>query len=364
MGPLHQRAPGIIGAALDPRVPLTPTLIADLVHVHRALVATVLARRTPDPRERRGRDRRPVLRHRGRRRRRCRVPARTARSPGAVSLLDTAVRNVVGLGVPRTAALVAASIRPAAVLGLARAARDVGARRRPVRGGGLPRRPDGLPSGVVTRYAAAMSEHPVAAHAVGEIAGQILEQLEGEAADLVVLFVSPHFAGTTEDVVGVLRAVLAPRALVGATHGRRRRWRPGGGGHAGDLGVGGERRGPRPAGGAPRRRARRARRCRPGRVADAGRPGAAGRGRRRCCCSPTRSRSRSTASCGCSTRPGPALQVVGGHGVGGRRTRRQPARRRRRRDRPRRGRRAARARRAASMPSSRRAAGRSGSRTS
>jgi small ligand-binding sensory domain FIST len=68
------------------------------------------------------------------------------------------------------------------------------------------------------RYAAAMSEHPVAAQAVGEIAGQILEELEGDRADLMLLFVSPHFTGTTEDVVGVLRAVLAPRALIGATH--------------------------------------------------------------------------------------------------------------------------------------------------
>ena len=70
----------------------------------------------------------------------------------------------------------------------------------------------------MTRYAAAMSEHPVAAHAVGEIAGQILEDLDGAPADLVFVFVSPHFAGTTEDVVGVLRAVLEPRALVGSTH--------------------------------------------------------------------------------------------------------------------------------------------------
>jgi small ligand-binding sensory domain FIST len=63
-----------------------------------------------------------------------------------------------------------------------------------------------------------MSEHPVAAQAVGEIAGQILEELDGGRADLMFVFVSPHFTGTTEDVVGVLRAVLAPRALVGATH--------------------------------------------------------------------------------------------------------------------------------------------------
>ena len=68
------------------------------------------------------------------------------------------------------------------------------------------------------RYAAAMSEHPVAAQAVGEIAGQVLEDLDGARADLMFVFVSPHFAGTTEDVVGVLRTVLAPRALVGATH--------------------------------------------------------------------------------------------------------------------------------------------------
>jgi N-acetylglucosamine-6-phosphate deacetylase len=117
MGPLHQRAPGIIGAALDPRVPLTPTLIGDLVHVHEALVATVFAAG------------RPIL-----------VSDAVATGvpyfdadvtaaegaaylpdgtlTGAVSLLDAAVRNVVGLGTLPTSALVAASIRPAAVLGL------------------------------------------------------------------------------------------------------------------------------------------------------------------------------------------------------------------------------------------------------
>jgi N-acetylglucosamine-6-phosphate deacetylase len=117
MGPLHQRAPGIIGAALDPRVELTPTLIGDLVHVHPALVAMVFAAA------------RPILVSdavaTG-------VPyfdaAVTAVSgaaylpdgtlTGAVSLLDAAVRNVVGLGASRTGAIVAASIRPAAALGL------------------------------------------------------------------------------------------------------------------------------------------------------------------------------------------------------------------------------------------------------
>jgi N-acetylglucosamine-6-phosphate deacetylase len=116
MGPLHQRAPGVIGAALDPRVDLTPTLIGDLVHVHGALVATVFA------------GGRPIL-----------VSDAVATGvpyfdadvtaasgaaylpdgtlTGAVSLLDAAVRNVVGLGVARDDALAAASVRPAAVLG-------------------------------------------------------------------------------------------------------------------------------------------------------------------------------------------------------------------------------------------------------
>jgi small ligand-binding sensory domain FIST len=67
------------------------------------------------------------------------------------------------------------------------------------------------------RYVAAVSEHPVAAHAVGEITGEVLEALDAPP-DLMLIFVSPHFAGATEDVVGVLRSVLAPCALVGATH--------------------------------------------------------------------------------------------------------------------------------------------------
>jgi N-acetylglucosamine-6-phosphate deacetylase len=117
MGPLHQRAPGIIGAALDPRVPLTPTMIGDLVHVHPALVAMVFAAT------------RPIL-----------VSDAVATGvpyfdadvtaasgaaylpdgtlTGAVSLLDTAVRNVIGLGVLPPSVFVAASIRPAARLGL------------------------------------------------------------------------------------------------------------------------------------------------------------------------------------------------------------------------------------------------------
>lgn len=117
MGPLHQRAPGIIGAALDPRVALRPTLIGDLVHVHPALVATVFAAGAPilvsdavatgveyfDA---------AVTEAAGA----AYLPDGTL--TGGVALLDTAVRNVVGIGVDPGAALAAASDRPAAVLGL------------------------------------------------------------------------------------------------------------------------------------------------------------------------------------------------------------------------------------------------------
>ncbi len=68
------------------------------------------------------------------------------------------------------------------------------------------------------RYAAAISEHPFPAHAVGEIAGDLLEQLDGDPPDLLVVFVSPHFAGATEDIASVLREVLQPAAFIGATH--------------------------------------------------------------------------------------------------------------------------------------------------
>lgn len=70
----------------------------------------------------------------------------------------------------------------------------------------------------MNHYASAISEHPVAAQAVGELAGSILEQLDGNRADLVVAFVSPHFGGATEDIGGVLHAVLRPRALIGSTN--------------------------------------------------------------------------------------------------------------------------------------------------
>ena len=69
------------------------------------------------------------------------------------------------------------------------------------------------------RYASALSCHPVAAHAVGETAGEILEALDGEDPHLVVCFASSHFVGTFDDAANALRELLAPEVLIGATAG-------------------------------------------------------------------------------------------------------------------------------------------------
>lgn len=64
-------------------------------------------------------------------------------------------------------------------------------------------------------YAAALSEHPLATHAVGEVIGQLIEEL-GTDPDLAVLFVTPPHAGALEDIAHAIRATLDPRCLVGA----------------------------------------------------------------------------------------------------------------------------------------------------
>lgn len=69
----------------------------------------------------------------------------------------------------------------------------------------------------MSQYEAALSQHPLAASAVGEVAGELLERLGGERPDLVVCFTSPHHVGTFEDLTGVLRQVLEPDVLIGCT---------------------------------------------------------------------------------------------------------------------------------------------------
>jgi small ligand-binding sensory domain FIST len=67
-------------------------------------------------------------------------------------------------------------------------------------------------------FAAALSQHPLATHAVGEVTGEVLERL-GPGPDLAVLFASADHVGAMEDIAGAVQSLLAPRALIGATAG-------------------------------------------------------------------------------------------------------------------------------------------------
>ncbi len=69
----------------------------------------------------------------------------------------------------------------------------------------------------MTSFASALSQHPIATQAVGEVGGEILEQLGGEGCDLAVCFASTHHVGAFEDMAPALRSVLQPRVLVGGT---------------------------------------------------------------------------------------------------------------------------------------------------
>ena len=69
-------------------------------------------------------------------------------------------------------------------------------------------------------FAAALSQHPLATQAVGEVCGSILEQLGAEGSadcDLAVCFASPHHVGAFEDIANALRSILEPRVLLGGT---------------------------------------------------------------------------------------------------------------------------------------------------
>ena len=65
-------------------------------------------------------------------------------------------------------------------------------------------------------YAAAMSEHPIATQATGEVVGQVLEAI-GDRPDLAVVFVTASHAGALEDVASTIREVLHPGTLLGTT---------------------------------------------------------------------------------------------------------------------------------------------------
>lgn len=79
-------------------------------------------------------------------------------------------------------------------------------------GGTIPKRPPYRVGSMP--FASAISEHPVTAHAVGELAGSVLENL-GERPDLAMVFVTPPHAGALEDAVGAIDELLHPLALLG-----------------------------------------------------------------------------------------------------------------------------------------------------
>ncbi|MDQ6910814.1 MAG: hypothetical protein M3Z84_08560, partial [Actinomycetota bacterium] len=65
-------------------------------------------------------------------------------------------------------------------------------------------------------FAAALSEHPVTADAVGEVVGEVVERLSATTPpDLALLFVTPAHLGGVGEAVRALRATLAPHTLLG-----------------------------------------------------------------------------------------------------------------------------------------------------
>lgn len=68
------------------------------------------------------------------------------------------------------------------------------------------------------QVAAALSEHPLPTHAVGEAVGAVLESV-GLAPDLACVFVTAGHAGALEDISGAVRSVLRPKVLLGASSG-------------------------------------------------------------------------------------------------------------------------------------------------
>jgi small ligand-binding sensory domain FIST len=65
-------------------------------------------------------------------------------------------------------------------------------------------------------FASALSEHPIASHATGEVSGSVLEAI-GERPDLVMVFATRPHAGALEDIVSTVSAVLHPLAIVGCS---------------------------------------------------------------------------------------------------------------------------------------------------
>jgi small ligand-binding sensory domain FIST len=65
-------------------------------------------------------------------------------------------------------------------------------------------------------YGAAISQHPLATQATGEVVGQVLEQV-GVGPDLAVLFVTAPHLGLTAEIADTVRTVLQPGHLLGGS---------------------------------------------------------------------------------------------------------------------------------------------------
>jgi small ligand-binding sensory domain FIST len=65
-------------------------------------------------------------------------------------------------------------------------------------------------------FAAALSEHPEAPEAVGEVVGAIFERLE-TTPDLALLFIGPAHVDRAGEIADAVRALLRPRVLLGCT---------------------------------------------------------------------------------------------------------------------------------------------------
>lgn len=65
-------------------------------------------------------------------------------------------------------------------------------------------------------FAAAISQHPLVTHAVGEVIGEVLERV-GPEPDVAALFATAGYAGAIDDLVATVHQTLAPKHLIGAT---------------------------------------------------------------------------------------------------------------------------------------------------
>ena len=66
------------------------------------------------------------------------------------------------------------------------------------------------------RFAAASSEHPLPSHAIGEVIGQVIDEV-GPGPDLAVLFVTAPHTGVIDELVLAVNELLVPTHLVGAS---------------------------------------------------------------------------------------------------------------------------------------------------